>query len=671
VADQGPSSNQQKHAHPGGAGAVLGVRVMRNSSVQGLTLVIGNVMQLVSTLVVASFLGPSELARFGLLMFLAGLTTQLTSLLCKPGTVRRTFGGGGDDDDDDDSDEDDDTSSSPPRTLGTGLAWAVILGVLASILIYVFRVPIANVLLGGDTEDVNLVALAGLQSGALVVFKICDITLWLERRPAAFLICDTARPLLGLIVLTAFLATGSGVEGAMIGTIVGTAVAGVVGLILLTGSYEPSFDVHEIWEIIKRGGYRAPIVMSFWVIQNADIFILSRFVSHEDLGVYHLASRLGFVVSFLPQGFRMGMRPMRKSAAYDAYKEQYGKATAGGQLLAYFTLICILAVLWMVLLGQVLVDVVGPKYANAASLIPLTALSFVGPAMYRTVNQNVNLPNKRPMFVGGVIAAAVMFIGVTWLLAPHIGVFAAPIGMIVAFYLPALFLYIKGQRNKPLAYPYRQISTALALALAIAGVNQLLPEYNHWIELVVAFLFGVVWIALLIPLRVIPEQHVEPLMHMIRSFRRGTPASFRPRRGLRSLDHATREDLRLAVVHRLPLDRLRPDVSGEGLMLTRALRQVGKRGGIPVGEETEHDAEMAIFLFESASTAVRNASMRGLLEKGAESNDLRSMEDLVTTLGRAPVEAWEDEPVNKKRLGRRGRRRRAAAQLRERAASSS
>jgi O-antigen/teichoic acid export membrane protein len=668
VAEQGPS-NKQKHKHPGGAGAVLGVRVMRNSSVQAVTLVVGNVMQLVSTLVVASFLGPSELARFGLLTFLAGLTTQITSLLCKPGTVRRTFGGGGDDDDDDD-DESDDTSSSPPRTLGTGLAWAVVLGILASILIYVFRDPIANVLLGGDVQDENLVALAGLQSGALVVFKICDITLWLERRPAAFLICDTGRPLLGLIVLTAFLAAGSGVEGAMIGTIIGTAVAGLVGLVLLTGSYEPSFDVKEIVQIIKRGGYRAPIVMSFWLIQNADIFILSRFVSHEDLGVYHLASRLGFVVSFLPQGFRMGMRPMRKSAAYDAFKEQYGKATAGGQMLGYFTLICILAVLWMVLLGQVIVDVVGAKYAGAGSLIPLTALSFVGPAMYRTVNQNVNLPNKRPFFVAGVISAAVLFIGVTWLLAPSIGVYAAPIGMIVAFYLPALLLYLKGQRNKPLDYPYREVVTGLVLALAIAGFNQILPEYNHWVELGVAFILGLVWIALLPLVRAIPPQHWQPILHMIRSFRSGTPASFRPRRGLRSLDEATRDELRLAVVHRLPRERLDPRTDEEGLRLTRALRQVGKAGGVPVGKPTEHDAQMAIFLFEDASTAVRNASMRGLLDAGAESNDLRSMEDLVSTLARAPVEAWEQKPVNKRRRGRRGRRRRAAAQLRERAASN-
>jgi hypothetical protein len=177
------------------------------------------------------------------------------------------------------------------------------------------------VLLGGDTEDENLVALAGLLSGALVVFKICDITLWLSRL-SAFLICDTA-PAAGARGAHGLPGDRLGRRRAMIGTIVGTAVAGVVGLILLTGSYQRSFDIPEIWEIIKRGGYRAPIVMSFWLIQNADIFILSRFVGHEELGVYHLASRLGFVVSFLPQGFRMGMRPMRKSAAYDAFTRVY------------------------------------------------------------------------------------------------------------------------------------------------------------------------------------------------------------------------------------------------------------------------------------------------------------------------------------------------------------
>jgi O-antigen/teichoic acid export membrane protein len=653
---------KQQHTHPGGSGAVLGVRVMRNSSVQAVSLLVGNLVQLVSVMVVAAFLGPSEMGRFALLLFLAGLAAQVASLLVKPGTVRRTFGGGDDDDDDED---DEVVSASPPRTLGAGLAWAIALGVIAAVLIYVLRRPVADVLLG-DPEDENLVAIAGLLAGAMLVFKLTDITLWLERRPGAFLVADTSRPLLGLAVLTAFLASGSGVEGAIIGTLVGTAAAGLVGLLLLRGSFEPNFDLGEIKQIILRGRYRAPIVMSFWLIQNADIFILSRFVDHSELGVYTLASRLGFVVSFLPQGFRMGMRPLRKSAIWDAFQQQYGKQTAGGQLLAYFCLVCILAVLAMVLAGKALVDAAPSAYAGASSLIPLTALGFVGPALYRTVNQNVNIPNKRPLFIGGVIAAALLFIGVTWALAGEIGAYAAPVGMIAGFGLPALFLFVRGQRGKkPLRFPYREVGTALLLAAAIAGGAELLPELNPWVDLLVAAGGCALWIALLVPLRAIPPEHWTPLVHMLRSFRRGTPVSFRPRKGLRALDPATRDELRLAVVGRLPRERLLPEAGDEGLLLVRALRLVADAGGVPAGEPTRLDPEMAVFLFEDAPTAVRNASMRRLLDRGADANDLRSLEDLVAALERVPVEAWEDRPV--KRRGHRGRRRRAAAELRQRA----
>ena len=656
------SGQKQQHRHPGGSGAVLGVGVMRNSSVQAITLVIANVMQLISVLVVAAYLGPSEMARFALLIFLAGLVTQIASLLVKPGTVRRTFGGGDDDDDDDD---DDVASTSPPHTLGAGLVWAIVLGLISTALIYVFRVPIADGLLG-DPDDEGLVALAGLLAGTLLVFKIADIVLWLERRPVSYLIADTSRPLLGLVALLAFLATGSGVEGAMLGTLIGTAVAGIVGLFLLRGSFETNFDLTEIKQIILRGRQRAPIVMSFWLVQNADIFILSRFVSHTELGIYSLASRLGFVVSFLPQGFRMGMRPLRKSAMWDAFQEQYGKQTAGGQLLAYFCLICILAVLAMVLGGQVLVDAAPPEYSAAASLIPFTALGFVMPALYRTVNQNVNLPNKRPWFVGGVIAAAVLFIGVTWALVGAIDVYAAPIGMIVGFGSPALVLFIRGQRgNKPLYFPYREVATALLLAVLIAAGFEALPELNPWVELAIAFGGCALWMVLLGPLRAIPPAHWGPLIHMVRSFRRGTPADFRPRKGLRSIDAETRDELRVAVVGRLPRERLDPEASDLGERLVGALRKVGNHGGVPSGSPTRRDAEIALFLFEDASTAVRAASMRAVLDRGVDPNQLRALEDLTKTLARLPVEAWEGKPATR---GHRGRRRKAAAQLRERAA---
>ncbi len=642
---------EQEHDHVGGSGAVLGVRLMRYSGVQGSTLVISNLIQLVSVMVVAGFLGPAEMARYALLLFLAGLVTQLLSLLVKPGTIRRVFGGGDDEDDDDDDDEV--VSSSPPRTLGTGLAWAVVLGAIGTALVVVFREPLAD-LLFGDPEDAGLIVWAGVLAGVWLVFKIADITLWLERRPGAFMIADTSRPVLGLIALTTLLATGSGVEGAILGTAIGTAIAAGVALILLRGSYEPSFDIGEIKQIIVRGGPRTPIVMSFWLIQNADIFILSRFISDTDLGVYTLASRLGIVVSFLPQGFRVAMRPLRKSAAFLAVRDQYGKATVQGQLLGYFIVLCVFSVLAMILGGEILVDIAPPEYADAAGLIPFTAAAAVMPSVYRTINQNTNLAHHRILFILGCVGAAIAFIAITSLLAPEIGAYAAPIGMLVGFGIPSALMFARNQisSGKPIDFPYRPVAVSIVLAAVIAAGFQIL-QLDKWVELGIAVGLLVAFLAALVPLGVIPEEHRGPLLHTVRSLGRGTPAIFHPRQGLQALEPQEREELRIAVIAHLPAQRLSPNgESDEGLRLVGLLRRVGSAGGIPIGDPSPLDAQIAPCLFEDASTAVRNASMRRVLSAGADSNDIRALEDLVAHLARVPDDGWAGAPGSDQRRRR-------------------
>ena len=167
-----------------------------------------------------------------------------------------------------------------------------------------------------ESNAENLVLWAGILGGIGVVFKLASITLWLERRPHLFLISDSSRTILNLTAIFVFLAAGWGVEGAIVGACIGTGLATLLTLFLLRGSYEPNFDIKEFIEITKKGGRRATIITMFWLIQQGDVFILSRFVDHSEIGIYKLGSQLGFVVSFLPQGFRMSMRPLRRGAAF-------------------------------------------------------------------------------------------------------------------------------------------------------------------------------------------------------------------------------------------------------------------------------------------------------------------------------------------------------------------
>jgi O-antigen/teichoic acid export membrane protein len=647
--------------HPGGSGAVLGIRLLRYSGAQGISLAVGNVLQMVSVLVVAAYLGPDDMGRYALLIFLASLVVQILSLPSKPGTIRRVFGGG--DDEGDDEDEDADISASPERALGTGLAWTALLGLIGGALIIVFDEPLADLLLG-DGADPTLVMWSGVLVVGWLVIKLASIVIWLERRPSAFLIADSARPAISLAALTAFLAAGEGLAGAIAGTALGTLVASAVPLALLRGSFEPSFDPSEVVQIVRKGADRAPIVSSFWFVQNADIFLLSRFISDAELGVYNLASRTALVVALLPQGFRIAMRALRKTAAFEAVQEQYGKATAQGELLGYFVQLSLFAVLVMVLLGTVIVDAAPPEYSDAAGLIPFCAAGFVMSPLLRTVNQTVSIPNNRVKFIGGVVGGALVFAAGIVVLAPEVGAYAAPLAMMIGLGGPAALLFLDGQRGKkPLRFPYRETLRGLALAAVIGGGFQLLPEMATLLELAVAIALIGLYLVGLVVFRIVPERHWGPLLHMARSFARGTAVHVNPRRGLRAIDPAQREELRVAVIHGLPAQRLAPDgdPTGEGERLVHALRTVGENAGVAVGERSRHDLQIAVFLFEDAPPAVRDVSMGKLLDAGATASDLRALEDLVAHLARIPDDAWEGQPAGGKRLIRRRaiRRRRA------------
>ena len=190
-------------------------------------------------------------------------------------------------------------------------------------------------------------------------------------------------------------------------------------------------DRGEVGPILQRGLIRAPIMMSFWLIVNADVFVLSRFVSDADLGVYTLASRVAFMAAFLPQGFRVALRPLRKAAIYKSVEEQYGRAEQRGQLLGYFVLLCISAVLAMVLIGPIVVEIAPESFADAAPLIPIDGGGdgLAGAAANREPADDVAGSHEGHLHRCAVLAA-VVFIAVTSLLAPEIGNYAAPVGMI-------------------------------------------------------------------------------------------------------------------------------------------------------------------------------------------------------------------------------------------------
>jgi len=689
--------------------AALGSKLARNSGLQGVSLIISNLLHALAVIYVAAKLGPGDLGAYTLLLFLSGSITQVFHLFSKPGTLRRVFGQADDDDAGSEGDfaergeeSDSEQSESPQRSLGVGIAWVAVLGLIGAALTIILRSWIAGWLLG-DSGQAELVLWAGILGGVGAIFKLTEIVIWFEGKGWTYVIVDAMRPILNLILMAYLIHRGLGVKGAIMGAAIGTSIATLISFVPLIKSFEPAFEFREVGLIVQRGVGRMPIAMSMFTIQNADGFLLSRFVDHKQLGYYQLAQKLGFIVSFLPQGFRIALRPLRKTAMFQAVRDQYGSAVAKGQLLVYFLLISIFAILAMVLGGELLINVASSQYQAAAPLIPLTAAMMTMPALFRTVNGQSFFPHKRAWFIGCVIFAGASFVGWMFLLVPRFGIIGTPIASLLAFGIPSAFLFIKNQRGKgKIDFRYAAVLGAGAIATVIALFFRYVHPANKWLQLVEIAALLALFVWALFVTGIIPRIHRRALLQVAKGIVFRAPPGFDRHRGLRALKPHQREKLRRALVDRIPVEALnaaaQESVAGAGngaagagplgsvfdgdgngadaglggtpapmttrsrvalltrrrnvaapttltakeaANLVRLLRRVGRQGGAQIAPRGEWDARIAKFLFADAPVAARNATMRGLVAAGADSKDLHKLDDLSQYLAKSSAHAWE------------------------------
>src|SRR5215211_4314398 len=649
---------KQEHTHPGGAGAAIGAHLAKFSSFQGLSLLLTNLLHYASLIVVARFLGPSSLGSYALLFFLTGVVTQLIHIVSKPGTMMRTFGISDDDADDIEEDAESEVGSARPTyTLGVGLVWTTLLAGTTIALVAIFQTQIASFLLH-DPGQGSVVLFASITGGVWAIFKLAEMVIWFEGRAFTFALVDAARPAFNLTAIIVILAMGAGVKGAILGQTIGTGTATLICVAAIWPSFQKVFALPELKQILVRGAPRIPIATSLWVVQNSDVFLLSRFLDNTQIGLYNLASRTGFMVAFLPQGFRMALRPIRKTAAYEAFRREYGVAVAQGQMLAYFYLLTLTAILAMVLGGEILIAVGGAKFESVAPLVPLTAAAMSMPAMFRTIAMSGTYKKRRRMFIGSAIFVGFAYVGlcVGLLSVTSWGIYAPPAAMIAAFMIPSLAMLALTQfGDTPIKLPYVALAQATLVAVALAVAYHFAHPANQWVQLPTIAAVMLLWLGLLFLLRIVPQHHWDPIRHILRTaVGRRSVLQFQKRAGLRSLDADERDALRAAVTHRLPDESLVPaaadggdsgnemtDPDSEGARLVQLLRRAGSEGGVPIATESEYDAGISLYLFSDQPVAVRLRKMRQLLAAGVDAHELRTLDDLRNDLARTREAAWK------------------------------
>ncbi len=639
----------------GGSGAVLGVTVVRHwlAYASGSFLMV--VISMASVLVVAKVQGKSDLGQFGLLTFYAGLLQLVYNMGSRSGTYKLVFGGDDEDDDDDDEDEDLIEPEETRKALGTGIITTFLVSALGTLIMLPFLPELSTWLLG-DPHHTTLVLWAAACGAGGALWKVIANVERLERHPISNIVMNCVRPILILIGVVGGILLGFGLTGAIGGMAIGTLLAVVYGLWVIRKTWEFRFDYTLVAQIYRRGSRRIPIIASLWTVQNADTFILSRYVDHSQLGLYQIASKTGMVVAFFPTAFFAAWRPIKRMSVFAAMEEEYGISESRGAMLNYFGLIFISTLLGISLFAGVLVNSAAKNYSAAVALIPLVALGLMAPQLHRAVNKASSfpagkvLPGKKWHYSLSVTFAALIFIGSALVFIPLIGMPGAPLAMLTGFgVMTGIYLARSQFGPTPINLPVKQLLSASILAVIVALIYDNVKPDGRVFEFLVAIAMLALYGGALFFIGAVPKAHRKALWKV------GLHAIGRGQDGLNSqdtylaLDQRDRIALRMAAIDRVPLDQIatamNEDENVTAERTVRALRQLSEHTGHLAEESHERDAHIGQFLFLVGPVAQRDLIGKRLRAEGLDAQDMHAIEHVLERLRKIGPKVWPDDEI--------------------------
>jgi len=228
-----------------------------------------------------------------------------------------------------------------------------------------------------------------------------------------------------------------------------------------------SFSTAELKRMLSYGLPLVPAGLAAWVLTMADRFYLQFLSTPEDLGLYSLGYKFGLPVQVLIVGpFQLAWAPFMFSIAKESNaREIYSR------VLTYFVLVAMFVALALSALSREFVAVMStPAFHDAYKVVPLIALSYVLYGCYFIFAVGINLEGKTKYVALVALGAAVLNLGLNYLLIPDHGMMGAAVATVISYTMLPIGSFLLSQRYYRIKYEWaRVVKIFLAAAIVYAG----------------------------------------------------------------------------------------------------------------------------------------------------------------------------------------------------------
>ena len=268
------------------------------------------------------------------------------------------------------------------------------------------------------------------------------------------------------LLLLLVVGMGLGLTGWFLGTLVGSAVTLVAGLMSIEHRWSSAFSLRHLVPAIRFGLPLLPHSLSHWALNLSDRLVLTAFVATSVVGIYNVAYQLAAPIGLILIAIRQALMPMYAQAGDDERIRHDLADVATMQVHAAGFLGLAAA-----LLAPEFVHLAFPgAYAEAAELIPWIALGFVFFGIYLIPVDSLSLMLGRTTWIWvPTSVAASANVALNLVLVPVLGPLAAAINTALAYGLLFCGVVLLRRRTAGVRLEYDLPKMAVGLLIVGAG----------------------------------------------------------------------------------------------------------------------------------------------------------------------------------------------------------
>jgi len=321
------------------------------------------------------------------------------------------------------------------ETFGTAVIFNLVFGAMLTGLLCWFA-PNLSVLVFGSADSARLIQL---------IFITMFLEMWefnliarmrIREQPAWFAVMIGARFVANALLHVVFLVVfNMGIKGLVIAQLINSFIFGSISLFIIWPKGPLIFSTSILKSMLKYGLPTIPMSLGYIVLTASDRYFLQHYASAFEVGLYALGYNIGMVINIATSSLEMGWIPQMFVMAK---KDPDAKKTIG-KLLTYYVLLIGTAGLGLALLSREIIMILAPsEYHTAARVVPLVVLSYVLGGVTLFTNIGMKIQNRLYFSNPIVIGAALLNLGLNYLLIPRYGMMGAAWATLISYFMQTM-----------------------------------------------------------------------------------------------------------------------------------------------------------------------------------------------------------------------------------------